>query len=214
MITIAITDDNEVLRQTVAERLKEDFRIVYQASSGSSMLRFLQANRSEVHPEVILMDIAMDEMDGIEATYQVKQLNPSIKVIMLTAFEDDEKVFSAIKAGADGYCLKEERKEKIVNSINDVVNGGSYMSPIIARRAMRFMQEHYTAPEPAAGNPLTQREQEILQLVIEGKTYQHIADSLFISLATVKTHVYHIYEKLQVKNKMAAARLVKEKRWI
>ena len=95
-----------------------------------------------------------------------------------------------------------------------MVNGGSNMSPIIERRTLRYMQEHCTVPKPVAGNSLTQKEKEILQLVIEGKTYQHIANFLFISLATVKTEVYHIYEKLQVKNKMAAARLLKEKRWI
>jgi len=196
------------------ERVSDDFRLVTEASQANHLLRFLKQQPRVNHPQVVLMDIAMEEMDGIQATAFVKEINSDIKVIMLTVFEDVDKVLAAIKMGADGYCLKEEPKEKLIACIYDVMNGGSYMSPSIARKAMRYLQQHYTPATPGANNPLTNRELEILQLVIDGRTYQSIADSLFVSLATVKSHVYHIYEKLQVNNKMEASRLVKEKRWL
>ena len=110
MLTIAITDDNDMLRKNISERLKNNFQIVFEASSAKSLLRFLKINDPSRHPQVILMDIEMDEMDGIEATRQVKELAPAIKVIMLTVFEDDEKILNAIKAGADGYLVKDEKK--------------------------------------------------------------------------------------------------------
>ena len=110
MITVAVTDDNELLRGNIVERLKDDFHIIFEASSAKAMLRHLKANDTLHHPQIILMDIEMDEMNGIEATRQVKEINPGIKVIMLTVFEDDDKVLNAIKAGADGYLIKDEKK--------------------------------------------------------------------------------------------------------
>lgn len=214
MISIAIVDDNDFLRKAMMERLGSQFRLITDASQAKYMLRFLKTQAPANHPQVVLMDIAMDEMDGITATALVKEANPAIKVIMLTVFEDVDKVLQAIKMGADGYCLKDEPADKLIGCIEDVVAGGSYMSPSVARKAMRYLQQTYVPAEPAANNPLTSREQEILQYVIEGRTYQSIADMLFVSLATVKSHVYNIYEKLQVNNKMEAMRIVKEKRWI
>ena len=215
MITVAITDDNDIIRNSVVRRLKDSFRFVYEASSAESMLRFLKQNPPVVHPQVILMDIEMGEIDGIEATAMVKELNPSIKVVMLTVFEDDEKIMNAIKAGADGYCVKDEKKERIAECLTDVVDGGSYMSPAVARKAMKYLQQTYMPVSAAAGNnPLTHREQEILLLVVNGQKYADIAQQLFVSLATIKTHIYHIYEKLQVGNKLQAMQLAKQKGWL
>jgi len=214
MLTIAITDDNEMLRQNISERLKNTFQIVYEASSAKSLLRFLLSNDRSRHPEVILMDIEMDETDGIQATRQVKELNPAIKVIMLTVFEDDEKILNAIKAGADGYFVKDEKKERIIECIHDVAQGGSYLSPSVAAKAMKYLQKNYVPGRPVPGNPLSKREQEILQLIIRGNTYHEIATGLFISMATVKSHIYHIYEKLHVNNKIEAAKKASGNRWI
>ncbi len=214
MITVAITDDNDIIRNSVIRRLKEGVRFVYEASSAESMLRFLKSNPFTVHPQVILMDIEMGEIDGIEATAMVKEMNPAIKVVMLTVFEDDEKIMNAIKAGADGYCVKDEKKDRILECINDVVTGGSYMSPSVARKAMKYLQQSYTPISATTENPLTKRETEILQMVINGNKYADIGQSLFISTATVKTHVYHIYEKLHVGNKMQAMQLAKQKGWL
>jgi DNA-binding NarL/FixJ family response regulator len=214
MITIAVTDDNEMLRGQIVQRLKDDFNVVFQAASAKALLRFLRANSPADHPRVVLMDIGMDEMNGIEATTHVKELNPIIKVIMLTVFEDDEKVLNAIKAGADGYIIKDEKRERIIECIQDIVNGGSYLSPSVAAKAMRYLQKAYRPAEAAPGNPLTKREQEILQLIIDGKTYADIATGLFVSMATVKSHISHIYQKLHVTNKMDAAKKASGNHWI
>jgi DNA-binding NarL/FixJ family response regulator len=214
MITIAVTDDNEMLRKNIVERLKGEFSILFEAGSAMALLRYLKANKPAQHPQVILMDIAMDEMDGIEATLKVKELNPLIKVIMLTVFEDDEKVLNSIKAGADGYMIKDEKKERIIESIQDIMHGGSYLSPSVAVKALKYLQKVYLPGKATPGNPLSKREQEILQLIINGTTYSEIAAQLFISMSTVKSHIYHIYEKLQVSNKMDAARKASGNRWV
>jgi DNA-binding NarL/FixJ family response regulator len=214
MPTIAVTDDNEMLRQNISERLKNNFQIVFEASSARSLLRFLKSNDPSHHPKVILMDIEMDEMDGIEATKQVKELNPLIKVIMLTVFEDEEKILNAIKAGADGYLIKDEKKERIIECIEDVMQGGSYLSPSVAAKAMKYLQKNYVPDKAAPGNPLSKREQEILQFIIDGSSYHEIAEKLFISMATVKSHIYHIYEKLHVNNKIEAAKKASGNHWI
>lgn len=214
MITIAVTDDNDLLRLNIIERLKEDFKILFEASSARAMLRFLNTNKPPDHPEVILMDIEMDEMNGIEATRQIKEINPGIKVIMLTVFEDDDKVLNAIKAGADGYLIKDEKKERIIECILDVIKGGSYMSPSVAIKTLKYLQKNYIPKEAVPGNPLSHREQEILQHVIDGNSYAEIATKLFISISTVKSHIYHIYEKLHVSNKIEAAKKVTSNRWL
>jgi len=214
MLKIAVTDDNELLRQNISGRLKNDFQIVCEAASAKSLLRYLKNNEPARHPQVILMDIEMDEMDGIEATRKVKELYPSIKIIMLTVFEDDEKILNAIKAGADGYLVKDEKKEHLIESINDVIGGGSFLSPSVAAKAIKYLQKNYTGNRETPGNPLSKRELEILEQISEGNTYQDIARKLFISMATVKTHVYHIYEKLQVSNKIEAAKKARGNNWI
>ncbi len=214
MITLAITDDNDFLRQNIIERLKEEFHIVFEASSAKGILRFLRTNAAADHPQVILMDIEMDEMDGIQATAQINQINPQIRVIMLTVFEDEEKVFSAIKAGAVGYLVKDERKERMIECIHDVAEGGSYLSPSVAIKALQYLQEHYSPQQSAPGNPLSKREREILKYIIDGNSYAEIGVKLFISMATVKSHVYHIYEKLQVSNKIEAAKKATGNKWI
>ena len=214
MLTIALTDDNDLLRKNISERLKNDFQIVFEASSAKSLLRFLKSNDPSRHPQVILMDIEMDEMDGIEATKKIKELDPAIKVIMLTVFEDDEKILNAIKAGANGYLVKDEKKERIIECIHDVMQGGSYLSPSVAAKAMKYLQKNYVPDKAAPGNPLSKREQEILQFIIDGKTYQEIAAALFISMSTVKSHIYHIYEKLHVNNKIEAAKKASGNKWV
>jgi DNA-binding NarL/FixJ family response regulator len=214
MITIAVTDDNELLRRNIIERLKNDFQVLFEASSAKAMLRYLTSNKVTDHPNVILMDIEMDEMNGIEATRQIKEIDSTIKVIMLTVFEDDDKVLNAIKAGADGYLIKDEKKERIIECIFDVMNGGSYMSPSVAIRTLKYLQRNYIPKEAVPGNPLSHREQEILQLVIDGNSYAEIAAGLFISISTVKSHIYHIYEKLHVSNKIEAAKKATSNRWL
>ena len=214
MISLAIVDDNELLRRNIIARFKDEFHIVYESRSAKPLLRFLRTNPIIDHPQIVLMDIEMDEMDGIEATACVKEINPAIKVIMLTVFEQEEKVLRAIKAGALGYLIKDEKKEKMIECIHDVANGGSYLSPSVAIKAFHYLQSNYSPRASEPGNPLSAREREILQNIIDGSSYTEIATNLFISISTVKSHVYHIYEKLQVRNKIEAANKVARNRWL
>lgn len=211
--TIALADDHEMIRQVVRNLTTGHYSIVYEAASAESLLRFLQANPATRHPAMALLDIEMGGMSGIEAIRKVKEINPSIKVIMLTSFDDDDKVFSAIRQGADAYIIKTDMDHRLLTCLQDVEAGGSYMSPGVARKAMQFMLQH-AVPEPDAGNPLSTREIEILKLVISGETAADIAGQLFISATTVKTHIYNVYKKLQVTNKMEAANLVRSKGWV
>jgi DNA-binding NarL/FixJ family response regulator len=214
MTTLAIVDDNEMLRSNVVKRLKDDFRIIFEAGNAPFLLKFLRTHPPLQHPQIILMDIGMEDMDGIEATAAVKKINDSIQVIMLTVFEDETKVLNAIKAGAAAYIIKDEKKETLISIINDVIGGGSYLSPAVARKAFHYLQEIYTPKQASTDNPLTKREQEVLQLIIKGYKYNQVSETLFISIDTVKSHIRHIYEKLQVSGKMEAARKVTEKRWL
>jgi DNA-binding NarL/FixJ family response regulator len=159
------------------------------------------------------MDIEMPEMDGIEATFEVKKLYPQIKILILTVFDDDDKIFKAIQNGASGYLLKEETSESILNSIKIVMEGGATMSPSIASKILNLMRHSEIKSQPAEINSaasntdmfdLSSREIEVLEKVKEGKDYKKIADELFISPSTVRKHLENIYLKLQVHNKMQA----------
>ena len=214
MVRIAVIDDNEFLRGNIIDRLKDEFHFVFESGAAKELIRFLKTHSIAQQPELILMDIEMEGTNGIEATALVKEFNPAIKVIMLTVFEDEDKVLNAIKAGADGYLLKDEKKEKLIECIHDVISGGSYLSPSVANKAMKYLQKTYVPKEASPGNPLTPREQEILLLIIDGQSYQEIASGLFISMPTVKSHIYHIYEKLHVSNKIEAAKKATGNRWL
>lgn len=150
-------------------------------------------------PDVVLMDIEMPEKGGIAATYEIVNQYPEIKVLIQTVFEDDDKIFAAICAGASGYILKSTSPARLVESIQEVHNGGSPMSPCIANRVLKLFQQFAPAlPEPDATYILSNREKEILQLMIEGEAFASIAEKLFISYETVRTHVKRIYKKLHV----------------
>ncbi|MCU0374902.1 MAG: response regulator transcription factor [Chitinophagaceae bacterium] len=213
-MTVAFADDQEIIRRMLTDLLQPHHQLIFAASSAEALLRFLQANPASRHPGLVLMDISMDGMSGIEATKKVKALNTAIKVVMLTSFDDDEKVFEAIRYGADGYCIKNEMNEKLLGCIEDVGLGGSYMSAGIARKAMQYLQKNYVPQVLQPDSPLSSRETEVLRLVISGETSSDIATQLHVSLSTIKTHIYNIYQKLHVSNKMEAANLVKSKGWI
>jgi len=214
MNAIAIIDDNDLLRENIRTRLKDHYQVIFEAGTATTLLKYLRTHPPLQHPRVILMDIGMDGMDGIEATAEVKKINPAVLVIMLTVFEDENKVLNAIKAGASAYIIKDEKKETLIAIIDDVLKGGSYLSPVVARKAFDYLKDSYAPIEPARDNPLTRREQEVLQLIINGKKYSQISELLFISMDTVKSHIRHIYEKLQVSGKMEAAKKASEKRWL
>lgn len=207
MHKIAVVDDNSMLRDNIVARLQGNYELCFESGNANALLSFLERCEPVSRPALVLMDIEMDEMDGIEATAKLKATHPEIKVAMLTVFEQEEKVWQSIMAGADGYILKDESRERLLGCIEDILAGGSYMTPSIARKALNMMQQNSSTgfvSNPAT--PLTKRELEILTLVTKGLSYKQIADQLFISVSTAKTHIHHIYEKLQVNNKMEAAR--------
>ena len=219
-IKIAIVDDNKSITDSLLLNLSlyEEVEVIFNAIDGKELLEKLAKNEI---PQLILMDIEMPHMDGIKATFEVNKLyGAEIKVIMLTAFDQDEKVFDAIKAGASGYLLKDEQPITIVKSIQEALNGGSPMSPSIATKILQMLRTN-TAPKnepdfesktPADFN-LTKREIEILNHIAKGSAYKQIADLLFVSDKTIKKHIENIYSKLQINSKFEAITLAMKYKW-
>lgn len=202
-INIAIAEDNRFALKACLNKLSlhKDFIVAVTAFNGEELLTKIQKNRIDF----VLMDIQMPGMDGIAATTLLKQQRPEIKVLMLTAFDDDENIFRAIIAGADGYLLKEENAENLKQSILETLSGGAAMSAGIASRVLNLLRN---PPELKADETsyygLTKREIELLNFLKSGLSYEQIASTLFISYGTVRKHIENIYRKLQVKNKMSA----------
>jgi DNA-binding NarL/FixJ family response regulator len=197
-LRIAIFDDNKNIRESISMLLKtvKDFEVV---GSFSHVLDCVDDAR-ECQPDVVLMDIEMPGMTGIEAVHKLKKEFPHIQVLMQTVFEDDDRVFDSICAGASGYILKNHLNVKLLDAIRELQFGGSPMSPSIARKVLNKMQSvhQYIRPEEAPDYNLTPREKDVLACIVEGLSYKMIADKLFISYETVRSHVKKIYEKLHV----------------
>ncbi|MCX7985182.1 MAG: response regulator transcription factor [Bacteroidetes bacterium] len=208
MISIAIAEDNKLLARSLQEKLlaaTTDIVVKFIASNGNELLKYLEKDSTV---DVVLMDIEMPQMDGIIATEQVCSRYPHIKVIILTVFDDDEKIFSAIQAGAMGYLLKDESAEEIIKGIRMILEGGAPMSATIAAKTLQLLRNPQPLPRQMCdeGVTLSNREIEILELLEKGYDYKKIADQLFISPSTVRKHLENIYHKLQVHNKMQAVR--------
>ena len=161
------------------------------------------------------MDIEMRKMNGIEATRQIKAMFPNVKIIILSVFEQDDKIFDAIKAGADGYLLKDERPQKIIEAIKNAIEGRMAMSPLVAMKTLDFLRK--TPESKQLKTPqdykLTPRETEILEHLSKGKSYKKIAAELFIAPHTVRSHIENIYKKLEVRSKVAASNVALKNKW-
>lgn len=203
MIKISIAEDNIISLRALEEKLSvyEEIVIIHAANNGTELLDLLAEN-SEI--DLILMDIEMPFMNGIEATGIIKQKYPHIKIVMITIYDDDEHIFNAIRAGADSYILKETKAEKIYETLNDTLNGGAVMSPSIALKALQALKRSNLSIPVRAGNPpeLTDREIEVLECLSTGFTNKRIAEKLFISPFTVKRHIENIYVKLQAQSRI------------
>ncbi|MFZ4059016.1 MAG: response regulator [Ferruginibacter sp.] len=213
-IEIVIVDDNANLLEQLKENLSaaENVNVLFTASNGKDLLNKL--TEAPKLPQVILMDIEMPIMNGIEATAIVSK-ETDIKVLILTVFDNDEKVFEAIKSGAAGYLLKDSKTHRIVNAIEDVMLGGGPMSPHIAAKALQLLREKIsdpTTPQPIDFK-LSERETSLLQLLVEGLSYQQIADALFISHGTVRKHIENIYGKLHINSKVEAVQTANKHKW-
>ncbi len=206
-LNIAIAEDNPFALQAVLRKLKayDDIVIRLVAVNGQQLLDCFP--NSPV--SVVLMDLEMPVMDGIRATVLLKGRHPHIKVLVLTTFDDDDKVFEAIKSGASGYLLKDAEPERLREAILDVMRGGAPMSPSIAFKVLNMVRNAPSAvPISPTDHGLTKRELEILEQLKNGLTYQQIADNLYISFGTVRKHIDNIYGKLHVSNKVAALQKV------
>jgi DNA-binding NarL/FixJ family response regulator len=214
MIDIVIADDNATLLAQIKENLSfaDNINILFTASNGQDLLDKLTA--AAKLPQLILMDIEMPIINGIEATAIITK-ETNIKVLILTVFDTDEKVFEAIKAGAAGYLLKESKTYRIISAIEDVMMGGGPMSPHIAAKALALLRAQAAVsatPQPSDYN-LSDRETELLEQLVKGLSYQQIADKLFISHGTVRKHIENIYSKLHIHTKVEAVHTANKHKW-
>lgn len=205
MLKIAIVDDNMFLIKSAQEKLSffDDFSIRFTAINGIDLLEKLENNHNV---DLILMDIEMPKMNGIEATEIIKNKYPQIKIIMLTVFDNDENIFKSIKAGADGYFLKEVNPKELKEGIIETMNGGAAMTPSIAMKTLKLLREPIVFDDckPCDEIHLTPREIQVLEQLSKGLKYEAIAENLFLSAGTIRKHVENIYTKLQVHNKLEA----------
>ena len=230
-VRIALVEDNPLLLQTLSRNLSlfDEVQLVFTAGDGQEAVRLTGLHQ----PDVILMDIDMPRMNGIEATRQIREQHPAVRILILTVFDYDDKIFAAIRAGASGYLLKEERADQIVNAIEAVVSGGAPMSPLIAYKTLALLRHTpnstaaapialpVAASSPATAKPapspatfdLTKREIDILEHLTKGLSPAQIGESLFISLSTVRKHIENIYDKLYVHTKLGAIRLAEQHGW-
>ena len=198
MIKVLLVDDHEMVRLGVSSYLsiQDDIEVIGEAENG----RVGYEKALELRPDVILMDLVMDEMDGIESTKLILNDWPEAKIIIVTSFIDDEKVYPAIEAGAAGYLLKTSTAHEIAEAIRATQRGERVLEPEVTTK----MMDRLTNRTPNLHEDLTNREQEVLLLIAEGKSNQEIADALFITLKTVKTHVSNILSKLEVEDRTQA----------
>ncbi len=201
-IRILVAEDHPLFRKGVVALLDSvsDFEVVGEVATGEeAVIRAL-----ELQPDVVLMDLKMPGMGGIEATREISRQSPSVRVLVVTLFEDDDSVFMALKAGARGYVLKDADEEEMIRAIRAVGHGETIFSPAVAERVLAFL----TAPRPAAHEEafptLTEREREILALIAEGHNNSEIARRLFLSPKTVGNYVSNIFTKLQVVDRAQA----------
>jgi DNA-binding NarL/FixJ family response regulator len=210
-IKIAIVDDNSFLINAVKEKLSffEDLNFKFSATNGSDLLVKIEDNHNL---DLILMDIEMPVLNGIETTEIIKQKYPHIKIIMLTVFDNDENIFKSIKAGADGYLLKEINAQDLHDGILETLNGGAAMNPSIALKTLKLLRNplNIENEQEQEDIKLTSREIEVLEHLSKGLSYNAIAQNLILSSGTVRKHIENIYNKLQVHNKIEAVQKAKK----
>jgi DNA-binding NarL/FixJ family response regulator len=202
-VKIIICDDQTIVRDGLAMliKLEKDIQIVGEAEDGAQAVELAEKEK----PDLVLMDLKMPVMNGVEATRRIKTKHPEIRVLVLTTYDDDQWVFDAIQAGASGYLLKDTPREKLVEAIRGTFTGKSYVDPSIAPKVLQQVSSHQTQPATFITNKLTDREIEILRLVARGLSNTDIAEHLFLSEGTVRNHVSAILTKLEVSDRTQAA---------
>jgi len=200
-IRVYITDDHPIVRRGIKQLLETeaDIAVVGEATNGREAI----ADMDNLKPDIILMDLVMPVMDGIEAIRRIKAGHPQIQILVLTSFATDDKVFPAIKAGALGYLIKDTGPDELVHAIRQVHQGQLTLHPNIAQKLLKELS--LTSNQPSSPDPLTDREVEVLKLVARGLSNQEIAETLVVSIATVYTHVSKILDKLHLASRTQAA---------
>jgi NarL family two-component system response regulator LiaR len=199
-IAVVLVDDHAIVRQGLRTylELQPDIEVVGEASDGREAVGVVR----DTLPDIVLMDLVMPNSDGVEATRAITGMAPSTRVIVLTSFSEDEKVFASIKAGAQGYLMKDVLPQDLVKAIRTVYKGEAQLDPEIARKLMH----EFTNPQPTTPrHDLTERELEVLRLIAHGKTNKDISEDLVLSEKTVKTHVSNILQKLHLSDRTQAA---------
>jgi DNA-binding NarL/FixJ family response regulator len=201
-VRVLIADDHPLFREGMRGRLDRvaDVAVVGEAASGDEAVELAH----KLEPHIILMDIKMPGLNGIEATREIQRANPQIGILVLTMFEDDDSVFAAMRAGAKGYLLKDSGGEGVVHAIRAVASGEAVFGPGVAERIIGYFSAPRAAAPQRAFPELTEREEEVLSLVAQGKSNREIARQLFVSLKTVRNHVSNILLKLQVADRAQA----------
>jgi DNA-binding NarL/FixJ family response regulator len=200
MIRVAIVEDNQVLAKSMEQLFDQttDIRCVVSIKNLLNVVSVFQ----KIKPDIVLMDIGLPDISGIEGVRTLKNNFDNIQILMFTVFDDDEKIFEAIREGASGYLLKKSRPQEIIDAIRDLNEGGSPMSPSVARRVIQFFQAG--SPLKQEDYQLTTREKEILFALVDGLSYKKIADKYYLSVHTIRKHISNIYEKLHVHSKSQA----------
>lgn len=214
MIKVAIVDDKQANRISLSEKLTEHkgISVILTAKNGEDFL--IKMKESKELPDVVLMDIDMPVMNGIQAVNTASGLYPSTNFLMLTVFDDEEKIFEAIKCGAIGYLLKDDTIESIVDSIRQIIEfGGSPMSPRIARKALQLLMNSRIEKVEKEKSVLSDREMDILNGLVAGMNFKAIAEKLYISPNTVRTHITNIYKKMHVQSKTQAVMIAVKNKW-
>jgi DNA-binding NarL/FixJ family response regulator len=225
MLQIAIVDDMPNIRQMLRQKLaaQPDIKVLFTATNGKDFLEKMKAGDGGEMPDVVLMDLDMPELNGIETIAHASVVYPAVRFLVLTVFDDDEKIFDAIKVGAGGYLLKDDKLTDIVAALQELVEfGGVPMSPQVARKALRMLSQaqlpavtnENVTPPKASGFDLTKREIEILTLMVDGKDSNEIATSLFLSVHTVRKHIANIYNKLHVCSRVQAIKVAIKNNWV
>ncbi|HLG65701.1 MAG TPA: response regulator transcription factor [Ktedonosporobacter sp.] len=202
-IRLMIVDDHEIVRMGIraAFELEADINVIGEASSGEEAL----AKVSVLGPQVILMDVQMQNINGIEACREIKSQHPDVAIVMFTSFADEEAVFDSIMAGADGYLLKNVGRAELLKALRRVASGQSLLDPEATKQVMEQMHALANGTAQGPGGDLTEREREVLALVARGYTNRQIADTLYMSEKTARNHVSHILEKLGLSRRSEAA---------
>ncbi len=211
----AIVDDNSFLIKTIVEKLSffEEVKVKFTAMDGADCLAKLETDHNL---DILLMDIEMPVLNGIEATEIIKKKYPHIKIVMLTVFDNDEHIFNAIQAGADGYLLKEVDPEQLYQGMKDTLSGGAAMNPSIALKTLKLLRNPIDISNPREHEEikLSNREIQVLEQLSKGLSYTVIAQNLILSPSTVRKHIENIYKKLQVHSKIEAVEKAKRHNFI